>query len=134
MKEVFADTFYFVALLSPVDAAHELAKMAIPSRPTKLGTTAWVLTEVANSLSRSNTRHGFVSMLRMLQADTSAILIGPEMSIFRDGIRLYEDRTDKDWSLTDYISFVVMEERGITDALTADHHFEQAGFHALLKV
>ena len=49
------------------------------------------------------------------------------------GLALYANRTDKDWSLTDCISFVVMNERGITDALTGDHHFEQAGFAALLK-
>jgi uncharacterized protein len=41
-------------------------------------------------------------------------------------------RRDKEWSLTDCISFVVMKERGLTEALTADHHFEQAGFKALL--
>lgn len=48
-------------------------------------------------------------------------------------MRLYEERTDKDWSLTDCISFVLMEQNGIQDALTADHHFEQAGFNVLLK-
>jgi len=49
------------------------------------------------------------------------------------GLALYISRPDKDWSLTDCISFVVMKERGLTGALTADHHFEQAGFVALLK-
>ena len=49
------------------------------------------------------------------------------------GINLYLSRPDKDWSLTDCTSFVAMQERGLTDALTADHHFEQAGFIALLK-
>jgi uncharacterized protein len=69
----------------------------------------------------------------MLQKDPNAILIAPDDSLFEDGIELYEQRSDKDWSLTDCISFVIMEERAISDALTADHHFEQAGFHALLK-
>jgi predicted nucleic acid-binding protein len=46
---------------------------------------------------------------------------------------LYHLRPDKQWSLTDCISFLVMSEEGITEALTADHHFEQAGFVALLK-
>lgn len=50
-----------------------------------------------------------------------------------DGIRLYEQRRDKQWSLTDCISFVVMKREGLTEALTGDHHFEQAGFVALLK-
>ena len=52
---------------------------------------------------------------------------------FDEGVRLYVARPDKDWSLTDCISFVVMRERGITEALTGDRHFEQAGFVALLK-
>jgi predicted nucleic acid-binding protein len=44
----------------------------------------------------------------------------------------YESRPDKAWSLTDCISFVVMNQHGLTEALTGDHHFEQAGFTALL--
>jgi predicted nucleic acid-binding protein len=47
--------------------------------------------------------------------------------------RLFTDRTDKDWSLTDCLSFVVMGRRGIMEALTADHHFEQAGFEAVFS-
>src|SRR5947199_324028 len=50
-----------------------------------------------------------------------------------DGIQLYSQRPDKEWSLTDCVSFVAMQRREITDALTKDHHFEQAGFVALLK-
>lgn len=53
--------------------------------------------------------------------------------LFESGWNLYAARPDKDWSLTDCISFVVMQERGITDALTGDHHFEQAGFKPLLR-
>jgi hypothetical protein len=61
------------------------------------------------------------------------VIIAPEDNWFTAGIELYTSRPDKDWSLTDCISFVVMQDRGITDALTGDHHFEQAGFRALLK-
>ena len=46
---------------------------------------------------------------------------------------MHKERSDKSWSLTDCISFVVMGEHGITDALTGDRHFEQAGFRALLR-
>ncbi len=48
------------------------------------------------------------------------------------GVALYADRADKHWSLTDCISFIVMEDRGIRDALTGDHRFQQGGFNALL--
>ena len=49
------------------------------------------------------------------------------------GLAIFAERQDKDWPLTDCISFVVMQEQGITEALTGDRHFEQAGFVAMLK-
>ena len=52
--------------------------------------------------------------------------------LFERGLALYNARPDKEWSLTDCISFVVMADEGLTDALTGDRHFEQAGFTALL--
>lgn len=133
MNEVFADTFYFVALLSPSDVAYERARKATTNRPAKLVTTAWVLTELANSLSGHKTRQGFLTALRALQSDPDVEIVGPNRELFDDGIKLYAARPDKDWSLTDCISFVVMQQYGITDALTGDRHFEQAGFRALLR-
>jgi predicted nucleic acid-binding protein len=53
--------------------------------------------------------------------------------LFQRGVELFRARPDKEWSLTDCISFVVMTEKGLSEALTGDRHFEQAGFHALLK-
>jgi predicted nucleic acid-binding protein len=133
MKEVFADTFYFIALLSPTDSAHERAKQNTAGQQALLVTTAWVLTEVANALSRRETRAGFIKALDALRTNAGVAIIGHDDSLFEAGIELYRTRADKDWSLTDCISFVVMERRGITDSLTGDHHFEQAGFRALLK-
>jgi uncharacterized protein len=56
-----------------------------------------------------------------------------DSTLMNRGLALFASRSDKDWSLTDCVSFLVMNDRGITDALTADHHFEQAGFVAVLK-
>ena len=67
-----------------------------------------------------------------LRANPNITITAASAELFERGCRLYADRPDKDWSLTDCISFVVMEEKAITEALTADHHFEQAGFNALL--
>jgi hypothetical protein len=92
-----------------------------------------VLTELANSLSKRISRNGFVQTLSKLRSDPTVVIVGPESSLFDAGIDLYAARHDKDWSLTDCISFVVMRQRSITDALTGDHHFEQAGFRAVLK-
>jgi predicted nucleic acid-binding protein len=42
-------------------------------------------------------------------------------------------RLDKDYSLCDAVSFIIMESEGITEAHTTDHHFEQEGFVRLLR-
>ena len=97
-------------------------------------TTAWVLVEMADALASSTIgRAEFLSTWSDLQADPDAEIIGCDDQLLADGIQLYSQRPDKQWSLTDCVSFVVMQRRGITDALTKDHHFEQAGFVALLK-
>jgi predicted nucleic acid-binding protein len=57
----------------------------------------------------------------------------PDAKTFDLGLSLFSRRTDKEWSLTDCISFAVMQQRNITDALTTDHHFKQAGYTALLR-
>jgi predicted nucleic acid-binding protein len=68
-----------------------------------------------------------------LRANPDVSVIACTEQLFQEGLDLYERRPDKDWSLTDCISFVVMKKAGISDALTGDHHFEQAGFTAILK-
>jgi len=100
---------------------------------TDLITTAWVLTEVADGLASADNRGRFIALLQFLRSNKHAILLPLDQSTFDRGVELYAERPDKDWSLTDCISFVVMREHGLKDALTGDHHFEQAGFKALLK-
>lgn len=133
MKEVFADTHYFIALLSPSDASHSSALANTSTQQSILVTTAWVLTELANSLAKQAVRKGFLATLDALASSPMALVLGHDERLYDAGIELYRSRPDKDWSLTDCISFVVMNERGISNALTGDRHFEQAGFTALLK-
>ncbi len=133
MTAGFADTFFFLALLNSRDAAHQQAVDFSCSSDTPLLTTAWVLTELADGLARSSKRDAFRQVLDDLAADPNSVVIRPSQQLFEKGAQLYGDRPDKQWSLTDCISFVVMAEEGISDALTGDHHFEQAGFVALLK-
>ncbi len=89
--------------------------------------------EFANAVSKSRRRHYFPSLLDDLKQNPQVTIIPPDEALFDEGTTLYRDRPDKDWSLTDCISFLVMDREGITDALTGDHHFEQAGFNILFK-
>jgi hypothetical protein len=134
MNVFFADTFFFIALLSPRDSAHRrVAEFAARTTRMHLVTTTWVFTELADGLSKSVDRCWFRQLLDNFESNPNHEIVWPDESLFRRGVELYDARPDKQWSLTDCISFVVMQERGITDALTGDHHFEQAGFVALLK-
>ena len=133
MSPCFADAYYFFALLSPRDEAHSQAVAFNATLRRPLVTTAWVLTEVADGLAGSPARNLFALLRRRLASDRRVTIIPPESEVFERGVELYENRSDKRWSLTDCISFVVMRQRGLSEALTADHHFEQAGFTALLR-
>ncbi len=133
MSEVFADTSYFIAVLGKDVEERQRAVGLMAGRRDTLVTTAWVLVELGNFLSKARSRGEFLAVTRGIAADPHSIVVPADLRLYEAGLRLYEERPDKDWSFTDCISFVVMQERGITHALTADHHFEQAGFVALLK-
>ena len=133
MKPVFADTFYFIALLHVDDARHAAAAAYAAAAGRLVGTTVWVLTEVADGLAPYGARTQFEVLLQSLNSDSQTEVVPADQSLWDRGVELYNDRPDKEWSLTDCISFIVMRDRNLTDALTGDHHFEQAGFHALLK-
>jgi uncharacterized protein len=95
-------------------------------------TTAWVITELANAMSQAANRPFFLSLLRDLQNDVRVTVIPPTAETFARGLELYARRPDKNWSLTDCISFLVMQDHGVTDAATLDHHFSQAGFKVVI--
>jgi uncharacterized protein len=133
MKVVFADTYYYLALASRHDAGHQRAAAFSRAYHGRVLTTPWVLTEVADALASPDQRGLFVAMLADLKADPHTIVVAPTSELFEAGCDRYSQRADKSWSLTDCISFVVMEQHGIVEALTADHHFEQAGFKGLLR-
>jgi predicted nucleic acid-binding protein len=133
MSRVFADTFYFLALLNSSDQAHRRARAYTASFQGEMVTTAWVLTELADALWHPANRPRFLATLNYLRANAQAVITPPDPVLFEEGIQLFAACPDKEWSLTDCISFVVMQREAITEALTGDHHFEQAGFVALLK-
>jgi predicted nucleic acid-binding protein len=134
MIPLFADAFFFVALLNKSDRAHARASAyLLPRLSQPLLTTAWVLIEVADGLAQPLHRPAVVRLMATLRGNPNVEIIPPDLGLFDRGFDLYTRRPDKGWSLTDCISFVVMQDRGLTEALTGDHHFEQAGFLALLR-
>ena len=132
-RSVFADTSFFVAFLSPTDTFHDVAvqRMADPSQ--RLVTTSWILVELGNFLCDSPQRPMFVPFVDELRADPTVQVVPADEELLNAGLALYASRPDKGYSLTDCISFAVMTRLGLTDALTADRHFQQAGFNALMR-
>ena len=132
MNAVFADTFFYLAMLNPNDAAHQHALDLSRTLAVPTVTTAWVMTEVGDALAGPRQRPLFLDLLKRLSSNPRVTIVPPTQQLFDRGVDLYARRPDKQWSLTDCISFVVMREHGLTDALTGDRHFEQAGFKPLL--
>ena len=130
---IFVDTGFLLALSQPGDALYARAKgwASIVTEP--LVVTEYILWETVNRLSQPVDRpkaHGLVSYIR---SATNYELVVASPALFDAGLRLHAERHDKEWSLTDCITFAVMHERRIGRALAYDRHFEQAGFEALLR-
>jgi uncharacterized protein len=133
MKPIFVDTSYYVALVNPGDRHHAQAVRLGSTIQRPVIVTEFILLELGNALCRADDRQLFVGLLPNLRSDPNVRIIPASHDLFQQGCELYFKRPDKNWSLTDCISFVVMKEYGLIDALATDHHFEQAGFNVLLK-
>ena len=108
---VFADTFFFLAVLNPRDAAHRRAVEVSRSLRRPRMTTGWVLTEVGDAFAKDN-REAFLDLLKLVRTNPLIRVIEPTQEWFDRGVNLYRERPDKDWPLTDCISFAVMHEFG----------------------
>ncbi len=120
--------FFYVALINQRDAWHSRVAAYARSHDDEIVTTEWVLTEVADALAASRARVRVQAAFQTLTADPTTRVIGASSKLFVRGLELYHQRPDKDWSLTDCISFVVMADEGLREALTGDRHFAQAGY------
>lgn len=132
--EVFADSYYFFAILNPKDSAHSAAVEFSRKETRDLVTTSAVLTEVGDGLAVTRNRAAFARLLAQLASNPRSTIVQTTSELFAKGAELYDRMEDKEWSLTDCISFVVMRERGIVEAWTGDKHFRQAGFIPLAIV
>ena len=135
MRHVFADTGYWIAVLDPRDELHHLAKQVSQNLgQCRLVTTEMVLAELLNFFADRPDRNNIAAAaVDAVMRDPNTEVV-PQTSLqFRDAFARYKARPDKGWSLTDCASFLIMEQRVISEALAYDHHFEQAGFKALLR-
>ncbi len=129
----FVDAGYWIALANVRDDLHQRARLLARSLPGSLITTEAVLLEVGASLARLATRGAATNLLLSIRAQPAIDVVALSPELLSRAFALYAARPDKEWGLTDYISFVEMQDRGITEALAADQHFVQAGFRALLR-
>lgn len=132
----FLDTSYAIALIVSKDPAHQRAvelSFELERNSAKLVTTRAVLLEIGNSLSRQQIRPAGVKLLEKLELDSRLVIVELTAKLYGDAFQLFRDRLDKEWGMVDCVSFVVMREQDINDALTTDEHFIQAGFRALLR-
>ena len=136
MTKVFADSAYWIALINPADQLHATAqRVSRKVGAAEIFTSEMVLVEALNSFS------GGGAWLRQLAANAvhglrrnHHVVVQPQTAAqFEAGLRRYELSRDKAWSLTDCVSFHIMESEGIEAALTHNRHFVQAGFKALLR-
>jgi len=131
-SSVFIDTGYILALINTADEHHERAATVARKVKPPFLTTEAVLVEIGNALSRARWRAlGYATILD-LRADPDIEVMPADAELFERALSLYGARMDKEWGLTDCMSFVVMQERDLTQVLTTDRHFGQAGFVDLL--
>ncbi|PZV23783.1 MAG: PIN domain-containing protein [Snowella sp.] len=136
MKKVFVDTAAWLALLNIDDIWHQQAKeirLELVKQNYIFITTEFVLLEVGDALCSQVLRKNTANFLHNIYQLKSTKIITLSQDLLQLGLSLYEQRLDKDWGLTDCISFVVMQREQIQEAFTSDKHFEQAGFIRLLQ-
>jgi uncharacterized protein len=134
-ERLLLDTFFVQALLNFRDQYHQKAKTFLPrvQSASEVWITEAVLVEIGNALSAYN-RQGAADFIQSCYTNPAPNLklVQCDSALLLRALTFYRNRPDKDWGLTDCISFVVMWANGLTDAVTGDVHFKQAGFNALL--
>ena len=136
MRGVFADAGYWIALVNPADKLHPKARAVSNSLGgAQIVTSEMVLIEVLNKFSGmgKTLRQMAVDLVEDLRSDSDVFIVPQSSLQFQEALSLYADRSDKAWGLTDCSSIRIMIRDGLTQALSHDHHFQQAGFRALLR-
>jgi predicted nucleic acid-binding protein len=135
LRQVFADTAYWIALANPFDQHHDAAIQASASLDgARILTTDAVLTEFLNALAEKGSaiRAAAIKTVEAILNNSMVEVLPQSRRFFARGFAFYKARPDKGYSLTDCLSMTVMRDRKLTHALTTDRHFEQEGFVALM--
>jgi predicted nucleic acid-binding protein len=138
MPDIFADTAGWGHLLDPTQAYHaraaDLYRSARQQR-RKFITSNYIITELIALMTSPLRipRPAIIAFIEGLKASPYVEIVHVDISLDAQAWQLLSQRLDKNWSLVDCSSFVIMRHRDILEAFTADHHFEQAGFVCLLK-
>ena len=136
MYPVFADSGYWIAILDPSDELHQRAQLVTGQLGSRrIATSEMVLVEFLNAMSKfgEHDRRLAVGTVTGIRNDSTVEMVPQSSQRFAAAIRHYSERPDQQWSLTDCASFLIMEERGIREALAYDRDFVQAGYRALLR-
>jgi uncharacterized protein len=132
-ERLFLDTAFIQALLNPRDDYHNQAKQLFPRirAASEVWITEAIFAEVGNALSAFN-RNGAVQFIQQCYRTDNIRIVSVDTELLMQALTLYQSRPDKTWGLTDCISFIVMQQQSLTDAVTGNRHFVQAGFRALM--
>jgi len=132
LAEAFIDTSFVVALINQRDQYHvQAVELASQFDKRSLVTTDAVLLEIGNALAR-NFKEASIQIIEYFLTSDEVEIIPLNTQLFARAFELYRSHLDKSWGLIDCVSFVVMRDFGLNESLTADKHFEQAGFAVLL--
>lgn len=132
---IYVDNAAWVALLHQNDHYHMKATAVLAqlkSERHSLVTSDFVLIELANYFAAGRYRQNVIQFIRGLRSRSEVRIVPLSLQLLEDGWELYSRYQDKEWGLTDCISFAIMQKEGITTAFTSDHHFRQMGFQTLL--
>lgn len=130
---ILIDTGYLLGLLCPSDELHQRAVAWSASLNARLLVTEYVVLETVNALKHPTMRPRVHQVLDHIFSDTAYEFVMVDRELLSEALRLHRERPDKYWSLTDCVSFILMWQRGLEQALAYDEHFEQAGFDPLLR-
>lgn len=130
---LFLDTVFIQALLNPRDGYHKQSKQLFPRvrAASEVWITEAIFAEVGNALSAFN-RDGAAQFIHQCYNTENIRVVSVDTALLMQALALYQSHSDKNWGLIDCMSFIVMQQHNLSNAVTGDRHFIQAGFRALM--